>query len=447
VDRAFERLYRRHAADVYRYALGVLRNQADAEDVTQTTFLNAFRALERGEQPLAPHNWLIAIAHNVCRQRFRAAARRPREVELHDVAERLVVDDDDVPSPEDITRALGQLAFNQRAAIVMREIEGRSYADIAEVLGLSISAVETLIFRARRALREQLEGSLTCAEAELAISRQLDHRLSRAEKGQLRAHLRECADCATVARRQRAQRSALRALGGIPLPPSLAGLFGGGGASIAAKVAAVVLATGAAGGVGYDLHRSLTAAPSATAKPPLRHAVTPPAAPLPALTSVSSLVLDRPAHAAAAAAAVTVPRGRAIGHARAAWGLRHAVPRGRARGRTGLPAAAEAARSRSRGRGASAAANRGRPPWAQAPATRPSNANATGQAHAHSRSTPSPPAHNPSRGAGQRNRGNGRSNSSHAPELPVTLPDVALQGVSDAKGNGASISAERRLHP
>src|SRR5881392_2469863 len=103
-DRSFERLYRRHAGDVYRYALGVLRNQADAEDVTQTTFLNAFRALERREQPLAPHNWLIAIAHNVCRQRFRAASRRPREVELHDVAERLVVDDDDVPSPEDLKR-------------------------------------------------------------------------------------------------------------------------------------------------------------------------------------------------------------------------------------------------------------------------------------------------------------------------------------------------------
>src|SRR3982751_1856480 len=144
-DRAFERMYRRHAVDVYRYALGVMRNQADAEDVTQTTFLNAFRALERGEQPRAPHNWLIAIAHNVCRQRFRTAARRPQEVELHDVAEQLVVDDD-VPSPEDLTRALGHLAFNQRAAIVMREIEGRSYADIAEVLGLSISAVETLIF-------------------------------------------------------------------------------------------------------------------------------------------------------------------------------------------------------------------------------------------------------------------------------------------------------------
>ena len=55
-DRSFERLYEKHAADVYRYALVVLRNQADAEDVTQTTFMNAYRAFERGERPRAPQN-------------------------------------------------------------------------------------------------------------------------------------------------------------------------------------------------------------------------------------------------------------------------------------------------------------------------------------------------------------------------------------------------------
>src|SRR3712207_3004155 len=93
-DRAFERLYRRHVGDVYRYALAVLRSPADAEDVTQTTFLNAYRAYQKGETPESPHNWFIAIAHNVCRQRFRQSARRPREVELDtDVADNVVDDD------------------------------------------------------------------------------------------------------------------------------------------------------------------------------------------------------------------------------------------------------------------------------------------------------------------------------------------------------------------
>ena len=261
-DRGFERLYRRHVRDVYHYALAVLHNPADAEDVTQTTFLNALRAYDRGEGPQAPQNWLIAIAHNVCRQRFRQSLRRPHEVSFDDdLADRIV--DDDVPSAHDIRQALAQLAFNQRAALVMRELEGRSYAEIAGILDLSISAVETLLFRARRALREQLEGTLTCRQAELALSQQLDGRLPRPERGPLRAHLRACRDCATMARRQRAQRAAFRSLAAVPLPSSLASLFGGGGAAVGtglAAKAATVLATGAlVTGLGYEgaRHRGL----------------------------------------------------------------------------------------------------------------------------------------------------------------------------------------------
>src|ERR671926_1053420 len=95
-DRAFEKLYQRHVGDVYRYALVVMRNPDDAEDVTQTTFMNAYRAFARGERPRTPQNWLITIAHNVCRQRFRQSQRRPNELPLEeDVAE--AIPDDDAP--------------------------------------------------------------------------------------------------------------------------------------------------------------------------------------------------------------------------------------------------------------------------------------------------------------------------------------------------------------
>jgi RNA polymerase sigma factor (sigma-70 family) len=262
-DRGFERIYRRHAADVYRYAFAMLRNPADAEDVTQTTFLNAYRAYERGERPRAPQNWLITIAHNVCRQRFRQSERRVQEVALNeDVAEALV-DDDNGPTIRDIQRALGHLPFNQRSALIMRELEGRSYTEIADALELSVSAVETLLFRARRTLREQLEGALTCRDAELALSRQIDGRLSHGERAPLRAHLRECKECARLARKQRAQSAAIKALGAIPLPPSLSSfgsLFGGGaaggaaavGGGLALKAAAVITATAVVVGVGYE---------------------------------------------------------------------------------------------------------------------------------------------------------------------------------------------------
>src|SRR5438128_1650402 len=226
-DRSFERLYRKHAGDVYRYALVVLRNEADAEDVTQTTFLNAYRAFKNGEHPRAPQNWLIAIAHNVCRQRFRQASRRPHEVAYEEELAEAVAPEES-PSAQDIRRALSHLAFNQRAALVMRELEGRSYNDIAGILDLSVSAVETLIFRARRALREQLEGGLTCHEAELTLSRLTEERLSKTERGALRAHLRECKECAVLERRSRSQRAALKNIGAVPLPASLASFFGGG---------------------------------------------------------------------------------------------------------------------------------------------------------------------------------------------------------------------------
>jgi RNA polymerase sigma-70 factor, ECF subfamily len=258
-DRAFERIYQRYAPEVYRYALVILRNSSDAEDVTQTAFLNAYRAYSRGERPRNAKNWLIAIAHNVCRQRFRQAARRPDEVEFNDEVGDPSLEEERGPSAEDIQRALSHLAFNQRAALVMRELEGRSYAEIAEILDVSVSAVETLLFRARRALREQLEGSLTCGQAELAISRELDRRLSRAERGALRAHLRECRECARFARSQRAQRAAFKSLAVVPLPGSLASLFGGGGAAvgggIALKAAALVAAGAVATGVGYETVR------------------------------------------------------------------------------------------------------------------------------------------------------------------------------------------------
>jgi RNA polymerase sigma factor (sigma-70 family) len=270
-ERAFERLYHRHVGDVYRYSLAILRNPSDAEDVTQTTFLNAYRAYRSGERPDAPRAWLIAIAHNVCRQRFRTASRRPQEVAYEDTVAEAAVPDPESPTAEEIQRALGQLAFNQRAALVMRELEGRSYAEISELLEISTSAVETLLFRARRALREQLEGSISCAEAEMAISKQLDRKLSRSERGTLRAHLRECAECASLARKQRAQRSAIRGLGLLPLPSSLA-VWGGGtaatttaiGGSVALKAAAVVAAGTVAVGVGRE---AATRVPDATAEP------------------------------------------------------------------------------------------------------------------------------------------------------------------------------------
>src|SRR5205807_1000919 len=154
-DRAFERLYERYVREVYRYVLAVLRNPSEAEDVTQTTFLNAYRAIQAGAEPDKPHNWLIAIAHNACRSRVRFAMRRPKEVPLDELVEQLAVPESERLNVRELLRALGRLPFNQRAALTMRELEGHSYPEIAQTLGVTVPAVEALIARARRTLRLQ----------------------------------------------------------------------------------------------------------------------------------------------------------------------------------------------------------------------------------------------------------------------------------------------------
>ena len=220
-DRAFERLYRSHVRDVYRYALAVLPTPEDAEDVTQTTFLNAYRVYGRGEAPSAPNTWLIGIAHELCQQRARHKQALDEAYDQVDEA----VPDESGPSENDVRRALGLLPFKFRAVLIMREVEERPYAEIAQILGITEAAVETNLFEARRALREELEGALTCHEAERSISRNLDDLLSRPERRALRAHVRECEDCARYDRSQRVHRAALRALADVSLPRSLATFF------------------------------------------------------------------------------------------------------------------------------------------------------------------------------------------------------------------------------
>ena len=231
---ALDDLYRHHVGDVYRYTYAVLGNHADAEDVTQTTFVNALRALERGDVPHNPSSWLIAIAQNVVRQRWRQAASRPTEVELVQDVPEAASEDDDIELDE-LVRALQRIPPAQREALVLRELEGRSYNEISALLGLSTSALETLLFRARRSLAEELENLVTCQSAELAMSKQLDGRLSRKERRRLDEHLAECPDCARLAETQKRQRRAFKGLAVLPLPIGLA-LFKGAPSAAAAVV-------------------------------------------------------------------------------------------------------------------------------------------------------------------------------------------------------------------
>lgn len=204
VEQEFERLYRRYVGDVLAYSGSVLGDPGQAEDIAQSTFLAAYRALIDGVAPEQPRDWLLAIARDECGRHFRAASRRPRQVALD---EKLAAPESGDATATEVRRALEQLGENQRQALVLREFEGRSYEEIATALRLSASAVETLLFRARRALREQLAAAAGCAQAQRLIAASGD--LTEDERAHLRAHVRSCSDCATLERKQRGRRSTL----------------------------------------------------------------------------------------------------------------------------------------------------------------------------------------------------------------------------------------------
>jgi RNA polymerase sigma factor (sigma-70 family) len=265
-SRALDDLYRRHGSEVYRYALAVLGNHADAEDITQTTFLNAYRALEQGVRPRKPSNWLLTIASNAIKQRFRQEKSRPRHVELDEQVAG-TSSDDSGPTVGEVLTALSRIPPQQRQAIVLREFEGRSYKELAEILGISTSALETLLFRARRSLAEELEHHLTCTDAQLAISRAADGRIGRKERRRLREHLDECPDCARFARMQPRHRNALRGLLLLPVPVSLSLFKGLEGSAAAATMPAMgvgAAATLPAAGIGAAAATSGVGAASAT---------------------------------------------------------------------------------------------------------------------------------------------------------------------------------------
>lgn len=151
----FEDLYRTHRGAVYGALLRELRSPEDAEDATQTAFLQAFGAYERGSRPERPRAWLLTIADNLRKRRFRS----DRNAGVLPLDDTLVAARTTDARVVDLREALGALPLNQRAALMLREVAGLSYAEIARHLSVSVNAVQMLIFRARRSLREELATS------------------------------------------------------------------------------------------------------------------------------------------------------------------------------------------------------------------------------------------------------------------------------------------------
>ena len=154
-----EELFTRHGRMVTGLCRLLVRDPAEAEDAAQQTFLSAHRALLNGSTPREPAPWLAAIARNECRARARARMREPLllgETESPATASDALSEAIRRADLVALWRAIVALPVQQREALLLREFGGLSYEELAAALSVSESAVESLLFRARRGLRERL---------------------------------------------------------------------------------------------------------------------------------------------------------------------------------------------------------------------------------------------------------------------------------------------------
>jgi RNA polymerase sigma-70 factor (ECF subfamily) len=160
---AFAQLFDRHYGRVYRLVCRYTGNSADAEDLTQTVFLKVMRGAESFVPRARFTTWLYRVTANECLSHLRRG-RRSLELNVGEDAPEAV--DSRQADPADgllraevaaeVRRAVLSLPERQRLAVVLSRYEGQSYAEIAEVLGVSAPAVKSLLNRAHVALREKL---------------------------------------------------------------------------------------------------------------------------------------------------------------------------------------------------------------------------------------------------------------------------------------------------
>jgi RNA polymerase sigma-70 factor (ECF subfamily) len=161
LDAEFTELYRAHLRDVYSYAYYRVGNHHDAEDLTEQTFLQAYRHFERAQResegrPLRP--WLIRIAHNLAANHYRDRARKP-QAPLDDTMPLVSshTTEDLVEGRDELARVLAgvtQLPDDRREALIMRFALGMDNREIARALGKTDGATKVLIHRAIKQLEE-----------------------------------------------------------------------------------------------------------------------------------------------------------------------------------------------------------------------------------------------------------------------------------------------------
>jgi RNA polymerase sigma-70 factor (ECF subfamily) len=213
--RALERLLVRHQPAIFRFGAKMCRDEEDAKDVVQETLLAAARSIPEFRGTSAISTWLYAIARSFCIKKRRTSKFAPERVEsLEAHAAQAAEVPDARRSPEEdaagrqlqaaLDDAIASLDPMYREVIALRDVEGLSAAEVAEVMGLTVEAVKSRLHRARAAVRERLAPLLAppaaavdtgCQDVVEALSRRLEGEIDPGACAELESHLERCAAC------------------------------------------------------------------------------------------------------------------------------------------------------------------------------------------------------------------------------------------------------------
>jgi RNA polymerase sigma factor (sigma-70 family) len=262
-DEAFGTIHDRYRQRLFAYTRQMLGgSSSDAEDVLQDVFLRAYGALRNDDRPVTLRAWLYRVAHNRCIDHLRRPL--PPAAEIYELS-RMPTHDPQAETVrrEDLRRLVQdvqRLPEQQRSALLMRELDGLSYAELADALDTSVPAIKSLLVRARIGLVEAGEArDAACVDIRADLVRA--HGRGVRASGRSRRHLRDCDGCREYRRALRGVEEGLAALvpGGISPLATFAKLLGIGGASSGAAAGAGASAGGTAAVAGGATAATATA--------------------------------------------------------------------------------------------------------------------------------------------------------------------------------------------
>jgi RNA polymerase sigma factor (sigma-70 family) len=239
-EEAFQVIFDRYRQRLFAYTRQMLAgSRQDAEDALQDVFLRAYAALRANDRPVSLRAWLYRVAHNRCIDQLRRPT--PAHADVFDVSRSPLRDPlAETERREDLRRLVEdvqRLPEAQRSALLMREIDGLSYQELADALEVTVPAIKSLLVRARIGLVEAIEARDTaCVDIRTDLLCAYDKGVR--ASGKARRHLRDCSGCRAYRTELRTVQRGLGALspghaGPFSLVAKLFGLGGAGGGAAA----------------------------------------------------------------------------------------------------------------------------------------------------------------------------------------------------------------------